>query len=171
MLIRATGCTRRYGNTPQTKPEETKMNRLRTLLAGVLLAGVGLADVDNKDFNIAVVGNTTNSASYVIRGALEGVYVNVPAGTMTGTVTVATAHETLFTRAITADGIYRPRVSTHTTAGAAATFNVYSNTAATASAELAQTWYDKAAMAGPVTVTVVQDGPGTNWVVTLIYDK
>lgn len=149
------------------------MKRLITLLAIVLLAGVGFADMDNKDFNVVVVGNTTNSASYVIRGELEGVYVNVPAGTMTGTVTVATSHETLFTRAITADGMYRPRVSTHTTAGAAATFTTYSatNTGAGATAAQVQTWYNKAAMAGPVTVTVVQDGPGTNWVVTLIYDK
>ena len=148
------------------------MNRLVTLLAAfVMLAGVGLADMDSKDYNIAVIGNTTGSASYVVRGELEGVYVNVPAGTMTGTVTVATSQETLFTRAITADGMYRPRVSTHTTAGAAATFNVYSNTAATASAGIAQTWYSKAAMAGLVTVTVAQDGPGTNWVVTLLYKK
>lgn len=140
------------------------MNRLMTLLACVLLAGVGFADMDNKDYNIAVVGNTSGSATYVMRGELEGVYVNVPAGTMTGTVTVATSHETLFTRAITDDGMYRPRVSTHTTAGAAATFVGGTN-------NVANTWYDKAAMAGPVTVTVAQDGPGTNWVVTLVYKK
>jgi len=141
------------------------MHKLVTLLAGiVLLAGVGFADMDNKDYNIAVIGNTTGSASYVVRGELEGVYVKVPAGTMTGTVTVATSQETLFTRAITADGMYRPRVSTHTTAGAAATFVGGTN-------NVANPWYSKAAMAGIVTVTVVQDGPGTNWVVTLLYDK
>ena len=133
-----------------------------------LLASVGLAGMDDKDFNIAVVGSTTNSASYVLRGELNGVYVNVPAGTLTGTVTVATAHETLFTRAITADGMYRPRVTTHTTSGAAATFDAYSNTGMVANA---QSWYNKPAMAGLVTVTVVQNGAGTNWVVTLLYDK
>ena len=147
------------------------MHKNVLILAACLLASVGFAQMDDKDYNIAVVGSTTNTASYVLRGALEGVYVNVPAGTLTGTVTVATEQETLFTRAITANGMYRPRVSTHTTAGAAATFNTYSNTAATASAELAQTWYDKAAMAGLVTVTVAETGIGTNWVVTLIYDK
>ena len=141
------------------------MKQIGTLLAAfVMLAGVGLADMDSKDYNIAVIGNTTGSASYVVRGELEGVYVNVPAGTMTGTVTVATAHETLFTRAITADGMYRPRVSTHTTAGAAATFVGGTN-------NVANPWYSKAAMAGIVTVTVAQDGPGTNWVVTLLYKK
>ena len=141
------------------------MKQIGVLLAAcVMLAGVGLADMDSKDYNIAVIGNATNSASYVVRGELEGVYVNVPAGTMTGTVTVATSHETLFTRAITADGMYRPRVSTHTTAGASATFVGGGN-------NTANTFYDKAAMAGIVTVTVAQDGPGTNWVVTLLYKK
>ena len=135
-----------------------------------LLAGVGFAAMDDKDYNLSAATSATNSASYVLRGVLHGVYVNAPANS-TGAVTVATANETLFSRSITADGMYRPRVSTHTTAGAAATFNVYSNTAADASAAVAQTWYDKPAMAGPVTVTVVESGIGTNWVVTLIYDK
>jgi hypothetical protein len=126
--------------------------------------------MDDKDFSIAAAHGVTTNKSYVMRGTLHGIYINAPSGS-TGTVTVATAHETLFTRSITADGMYRPRVSTHTTAGAAATFNVYSNTAATASAALAQTWYDKAAMAGLVTVTVAETGVGTNWIVTLIYDK
>lgn len=147
------------------------MHKLVTLLAGiVLLAGVGFADMDNKDFAIAAANGVTTNKSYVMRGTLHGIYINAPSGS-TGAVTVATAHETLFTRSITADGMYRPRVSTHTTAGAAATFNAYSNTAATASAELAQTWYDKAALAGLVTVTVAETGVGTNWVVTLLYDK
>jgi len=135
-----------------------------------LLAGVGFAAMDDKDYNLSAATSETNSASYTLRGVLHGVYVNAPANS-TGAVTVATANETLFSRSITADGMYRPRVSTHTTAGAAATFNVYSNTAATSSEAVAQTWYDKPAMAGPVTVTVVESGIGTNWVVTLIYDK
>jgi len=147
------------------------MKQIGTLLAAfVMLAGVGFADMDNKDFTIAAANGVTTNKSYVMRGTLHGIYINAPAGS-TGAVTVATAHETLFTRSITADGMYRPRVSTHTTAGAAATFNAYSNTAATASAGLAQTWYDKAALAGLVTVTVAETGIGTNWVVTLLYDK
>jgi hypothetical protein len=137
-----------------------------------LLAGVGFAAMDDKDYNLSAATSATNSASYVLRGVLHGVYVNAPANS-TGAVTVATENETLFSRSITADGMYRPRVSTHTTAGAAATFNTYSatNTAGGATAAEAQTWYDKPAMAGPVTVTVVESGIGTNWVVTLIYDK
>ncbi len=147
------------------------MHKLVTLLAGiVLLAGVGLGAMDDKDFTIAAANGVTTNKSYVMRGTLHGIYINAPSGS-TGSVTVATEHETLFTRSITDDGMYRPRVSTHTTAGAAATFNAYSNTAATASAQLAQTWYDKAALAGLVTVTVAETGVGTNWVVTLLYDK
>jgi len=147
------------------------MKRLVTLLAAfVMLAGVGLGAMDDQNFSISAANGVTTNKAYVMRGTLHGIYINAPSGS-TGTVTVATAHETLFSRTITADGMYRPRVSTHTTAGAAATFNAYSNTAATASAELAQTWYDKAALAGLVTVTVAETGVGTNWVVTLIYDK
>jgi hypothetical protein len=147
------------------------MKKYGVILAAVgILAGVARAAMDDKAFNLTTATSATNSASYVLRGVLEGVYVNAPANS-TGAVTVATAHETLFSASITTDAMYRPRVSTHTTAGAAATFNVYSNTAATASAAVAQTWYDKPAMAGPVTVTVVESGIGTNWVVTLIYDK
>ena len=147
------------------------MKQIGTLLAAVvMLAGVGFGAMDDKDFSIAAANGETTSKSYVMRGTLHGIYINAPSGS-TGAVTVATAHETLFTRSITADGMYRPRVSTHTTAGAAATFNTYSNTAATASAQLAQTWYDKAALAGLVTVTVAETGVGTNWVVTLLYDK
>lgn len=146
------------------------MHKIVLILAACLLASVGFAAMDDKDYTFSCTNGVTKTNSFVLRGVLHGIYVNAPANS-TGAVTVATAHETLFTRSITADGMYRPRVSTHTTAGAAATFNAYSNTAATASAELAQTWYDKAAMAGLVTVTVAETGIGTNWVVTLIYDK
>ncbi len=140
------------------------MHKLVTLLAGiVLLAGVGFADMDNKDFTIAATNGATTDKSYVMRGTLHGIYINAPSGS-TGSVTVATAHETLFTSSITADGMYRPRVSTHTTAGAAATFVGGTN-------NVANPWYDKAALAGLVTVTVAETGVGTNWVVTLLYDK
>jgi hypothetical protein len=146
------------------------MHKNVLILAACMLASVGFAAMDDKDFSLSASTGQTKTNSYVLRGVLHGIYVNAPDNS-TGAVVVATANETLFSRSITADGMYRPRVSTHTTAGAAATFNAYSNTAATASAQFAQTWYDKAAMAGLVTVTVAETGIGTNWVVTLIYDK
>lgn len=138
------------------------------LLAAALCVGAAYGAMDDKDYTFSATNGVTKTNTYTLRGVLHGVYVDVPAGTQTGTVTVATEHETLFTRAITADGMYRPRVSTHTTAGAAATFNSYSHTGTVANA---QTWYDKAAMAGPVSVTLAVEGPGTNWTVTLLYDK
>ena len=148
------------------------MHKNVLILAACMLASVGFGAMDDKDFSLSASTGQTKTNSYVLRGVLHGIYVNAPANS-TGAVVVATANETLFSRSITADGMYRPRVGTHTTAGAAATFNTYSatNMAAGATAAEAQTWYDKPAMAGLVTVTVAETGIGTNWVVTLIYDK
>ena len=93
----------------------------------MMIAALCQAGMDNRDYTVSVITVTTNSQSYVLRGTLYGVYVDAPAN-KTGTVTVASDETTLFTKSITADGMYYPRAAMHTTAGAAATWNAYSGT-------------------------------------------
>jgi hypothetical protein len=142
------------------------MNRILSIVAMLLaFAASSFAAMDDRPYNISVVGLGTNDATFVLRGELRGVAIDVPTGA-TGTVTVATGNETVFTKsAIAADAIYHPVIAQHTTAGAAATFIGGTNNAANA-------WYAPPTMAGPVTVTIVGESTGTNsYVVKLIYDK
>jgi hypothetical protein len=144
------------------------------LVIAAILAVCGVtanAAMQALDFAVAVSGTSTNSRAYTVRGTVEGVYVTVPTGA-TGTVTVATTEQTLFTKSCTASAFYPVQVPVYTTAGAAATFNTYSatNTAGGATAAEAQAWYTKPAMAGVVTTTIVAAGGGTNWNVRLLYN-
>jgi hypothetical protein len=148
---------------------------LAVMLAVVALAGVAVGDMDDKLYDLTAVGARTNSAAYVLRGRLEAVHIDVTAPA-TSTVTVASEDgRTLFTKSgIAADAVYLPVAATHTTAGAAATFNVYSNTAATTSEAFAQTWYGKQPMAEKITVTLVgQNGNAVtnNTKVRLVYER
>lgn len=141
------------------------MKKAGLLVALMLCVGAAYGSMDDKLYSIAVVSTATNSSSLVLRGELEAVHIDVPTG-KTGTVTVATAQDTLLTKAgIAADVVYYPRVATHTTAAAAATFVGGTN-------NVANTWYTKPVMAGAVTVTVIGQAAGTNtFNVRLIYKK
>ena len=112
----------------------------RALIIALLLVSViglsnsAFAGMDDRDFSVQVIDTATNTQSFVLRGALDAVYVDVPTGA-TGTVTVTHSpsgvanSETLFTLAdIAADAVYYPRAAMHTTAGASATWNAYSTT-------------------------------------------
>lgn len=141
------------------------MKKLMVLTA-LLASGLAvLAAMDDKTYNVTVIGTTTNSANVVLRGELEAVKIDVPNGA-TGTVTVATSDGTVFSKAdIAADVIYFPRVALHTTAGVAATFVGGTN-------DTANAWYGKAPLAGDVTVTVIGQSAGTNaYSVKVIYNK
>jgi hypothetical protein len=150
-----------------------KKTGLIALAVTAFMATTVSAQIADTDFAVSLVGTNTAAKTYVIRGELEGVYVDVPANA-TNTVVITSKQGTLLSKAsIAADVWYLPRLATHTTAGAAATFNVYSSTnSLTANA---QTWYSKAAMAGPITVTVTGENAGltnsTTTTVTLIYRK
>ena len=139
----------------------------KTVLVALMLAafgGVAFGEMDDKVFNVSVIATATNSASYVLRGELQGVHVDVPAGA-TGTVTVASSQMTLFTKsAIAADAYFPVRIPVYSTAGAALTVvDAGSNTNAVV---------DRAAMAGAITATVIGTGTATNaYKVTLIYKK
>lgn len=140
----------------------------------IALAGVSLGDMDDKLYNLTVVGSLTNSSSIILRGTLEAVVIDVTAPS-TSTVTVATSDgRTLFSKAdIAADAVYHPLGASHTTVGGLATFSTYSVTGDVAAAHT-QTWYVKQPMAGPVTVTLVgQNGTSVtnNTKVTLIYSR
>lgn len=155
--------------------KDTTMKRIGMIgITLIALAGVSLGDMDDKLYDLTVVGAATNSGSIVLRGTLEAVVIDVTAPS-TSTVTVATSDgRTLFSKAdIAADAVYHPLAAGHTTAGAAATFNTYCVTGDVCTAN-AQTWYVKQPMAGAVTVTLVgQNGTNVtnNTKVTLIYSR
>ena len=101
------------------------MNRKKILgfLAGLLIAGVALAG----GIPLLVEDNysgVTNTATYTgAEGWLESVYVDVAASS-TQTVTIASANETILTlTSLAADGMYRPRLTTHGNTGVAVAVN------------------------------------------------
>jgi len=131
------------------------------LIVALIALGASLvsAQMEATSFSaLSTVGASTNSKSYVLRGTLEGVYINVGTPTTrTQTVTIASSQQTLFSLAATADGWYPLQYAQYGSTGSALTFNTYgaTNVAAGASVAYAQTWYGKAPLAGTITVTVV----------------
>lgn len=142
---------------------------MKKYLVFALLAMVGvsaMAEMDSKKFTGTVIGLSTNSSSLTLRGALEAVKVDFTAGA-TGKVTITSSELTLFSKAtIGADATFLPVAATHTTAGVAATFVGGTN-------NVANTWYAKQPMAGPVTVQVIGESAGvTNaYTVTTVFSK
>ena len=132
-----------------------KMRKIMGILFGVaLVVAPAIADMNNREYTISTAGAVTNSASYVLRGVLKAIDIDVPTGT-TGTVTVASANETLFTKSVSADDVLRPLYASDNSTGG----------------EISST-YVEAALAGPIEVSVINTGTGTvSWVVELIYDK
>ena len=125
-----------------------------------------VAEMDSKVYTLQAIANAASSQNIVIRGELEAIKVDC-VGVSTGTVAVSTAELTAFSKAaIVADATFLPRIATHTTAGALATFVAGTN-------DTANTFYGKIPMAGVVTVTYTGASVGTtnNVLVTLIYSK
>jgi hypothetical protein len=142
---------------------------LMIMLAVVALAGASFAGMEDREFNLTVTGVTTQSVTYVLRGTLEAVNVDVTAPS-TSTVTVASDELTLFTKSgIAADATYLPRAAAHTTAGAAIQFYTGNETNWTSAAQ-----YEAQPLAGAVTVTLVGQNAASvtnNTKVTLIYKQ
>ena len=142
------------------------MKNTLVILAVMLAAGVVNAGMDDRLFAMPIIGVNTNVKTYVLRGELEGIHVDVPtAGTCT--VTVTSEEMTVFSKAsIAADTYFSPRLALSKTDGAAATFVGGSNNTANA-------WYDNIPLAGPITVKVIgQAATVTNtYNVTLIYKQ
>jgi len=141
------------------------MKRMLIIAALVAVCSVAHATMDDRYYSVTVIATATNSQSFVLRGELEAVAITIPTGS-TGTVTVATQQGTVFSAAgLTASAVYFPRVALSTTAGVAATFVGGTNNVANA-------WYGKAPLAGPVMVTVIGQSAGTNtYGAKIIYKK
>ncbi len=139
------------------------------MLAVIALAGASFAGMEDREFNLTVTGVTTQSVTYVLRGTLEAVNVDVTAPS-TSTVTVASDELTLFTKSgIAADATFLPRAAAHTTAGAAIQFYTGNETNWTSTA-----LYQPQPLAGSVTVTLVGQNAASvtnNTKVTLIYKQ
>jgi len=147
---------------------ENNMKKLLTIAACLLIGLSTFARADMNDVSLAIVANAevASAKTVTLRGELYSVYVDCPAG-RTGTVAVASSEGTLFSKSgIVTDTWFRPRVADQTTAGVDITEVGYSAT---------NTIYGKAAMAGPITVTVTQGTGETNllstWNVKLIYKR
>jgi hypothetical protein len=138
------------------------MKKVLAGLAAFVATSVALfAGMEDREFACTVIGTATNTVTYVLRGELQAVQVDMTTPS-TCTVTVASDELTLFSKAsITADATYLPRVATHDNAGTVITNASFGG-------------YDAPPMAGPITVTVVgQDAGGrTNAAkVTLVYKQ
>lgn len=114
------------------------------------------AEMDSAKYTLSTVTTNVASKTYVLRGQIEGIYVDVTAG-KTQTVAVASALDTFLSASITADAMYYPVQVGNTDAGVAVT-----NT------------FVRFPAAGDVTVTVTPAAgtTGTNTTqVTVIYSK
>jgi hypothetical protein len=138
-------------------------------LAVFALANASFAGMEDREFDLTVIGASTQTVTYVLRGTLEAVNVNVTAPA-TSTVTVASDELTLFTKSgIAADATFLPRAAAHTTAGAAIQFYTGNETNWTSTA-----LYQAQPLAGSVTVTLVGQNAASvtnNTKVTLIYKQ
>jgi len=89
------------------------------IFASLLLAGFAMADGTPAVSIVNQVGVTnTVVGEYTYSGYIDVIYVDVT-GVTTGTLTIASADETLLTATVTADATYRPRFITHNSSGVA----------------------------------------------------
>lgn len=141
---------------------------LTVLVAVAILSPVFVeeasATMDDRDFTVSVIGTATGTVSYVLRGELEGIYIDIAAGS-TQTVTLASSEQTLFTKAgVASDVWYSLRYPQYGSTGSA-----LESTGATTN-----TVYGKAPLAGDITLTVIGAAGTTatnSTTVTAIYLK
>jgi hypothetical protein len=135
-----------------------------------LITAPVFAGMDAVPYKVSVIASETNSATYVLRGTIESIYVDI-AALSTNTVTITSDQGTIFTKAgIIADTQFFPRAAGQTTAGAAYTFSTLGSDSGGATTNLfTSAQYDKIAVAGPVKVTVIgQNATSTNLTTTTI---
>jgi hypothetical protein len=144
------------------------MKKILCTMLIALVACAAFGQMDNRVYSKSLITTHVGSAAYTLRGALEAVNVVIPAG-KTCTVAVASTQGTLFSKSdMTADtdGLFFPRIAVHSTAGVALTeVDTGSNT---------NSLYDKAVMAGAVTVTFTPKAATTEtntYSAELIYSK
>ena len=142
------------------------MKYLSILLVLAAIAVPARAEMDDVSYTLSAITTNQASASYIVRGEIEGVIVTIPAN-KTGTVTVATASGvTLYTgTALTSatDGYVALRYPAQSSAGATLT----SLTAQPAAANTAtNVIYTKIGIAELVTATIA---PAANTTETNTY--
>jgi len=153
------------------------MKKFFIFIAVLLLALQAYAGMDAVDYTFTVTAATTNSKAYTLRGKVESVKITVPTGG-TGTVTIASAQDTILTASsIAATATYYPRVALCTDAGAPlANVNTIitwrgTNDVSTTNT-ITEALYGKMPIAGAVTVSIVGEQTGTNsWTTTIVYDR
>lgn len=138
------------------------MKKIIALVCSLIaFASLSLAQtMDSRTFTLSHIGTNVASQSFVLRGELQSVYVDVTAN-KTQTVAVASAFGTALSQSFTADAVRYPRVQLQSTAGTDIISGTTSNTA-----------FGKFPMAGAITVTVTPaaNSTGTNTTaVTVIY--
>lgn len=125
------------------------------ILAAV--CGISSAGMNDRDFAVSVIGTATGTVTYVLRGELYGMYVDIAAGS-TQSVVVASAEQTLLNiSAATADAWYPLRYQQKGSTGS----NITNE-------------YGAAPMAGAITLTVTgaSGQTATNaTTVTVVYDQ
>jgi hypothetical protein len=145
------------------------MKKLAYILLAVAAFGVvsASAEMDNKPFTGTPLGTTAITNSYVLRGTLEGVAIDLTAPA-TNTVTITDEYgQTLFSKSsIAADAYYGIVFPQYTYAAAAATFVGGTN-------DTANVVYGKTAIAGKVTCVIlgVNAAVSNACTVTLIYNR
>jgi len=152
-----------------------KTNRFAiAVFATVALVGVAFGAMESRDFefNSLKLDPATGTVSYVIRGELLGVKVDI-GGTTTNAIQISEANlGAIVTLTNLADGVYFPRAlingnSPHATTGLPYTQAWTQFGIATNGANV-----DRIPLAGLVTVRWIQHGLATNdHKVTLIYNK
>lgn len=131
------------------------MKKFAFIAAMLMIAASAKAEMDSVKFTLSAATTNVADEAYVIRGQIEGIYVDVTAG-KTQTVAVATAQDTILSASITADGMYYPVQLGNNDSGASTNAFV------------------RFPAAGDVTVTVTPaaNTTGTNTTeVTVIYSK
>jgi len=95
--------------------------RLKSIFAILLIPCALFAD----GFTISIPSTASSTTTVTTAdspkiGYIEEIYIDVSSVT-TGTLTIASATQTLLTVAVTADATYRPRYATHSSTGSALT--------------------------------------------------
>jgi hypothetical protein len=118
------------------------MKKISAFVISALMAASVFAGMDDRDFSFSQLGAATSTVSYVLRGELEGVHIDV-APVTTQMITVTTAQQILYSNAtVTADAWLPLRYAMVDSSGTSL-INTTNNV------------YEKAALAGSVSVLVL----------------
>jgi hypothetical protein len=150
------------------------MKKMLLIAVAGLLAISAFAQMDSFDRSYTLVTTVeTGTASQVLRGEIEAIYVSTAAG-KTNAVTISDGLGTIFSNARTTTGLYPIRVPLYTTAGAAITDNHLFISSAGVTGTYSIVRYGARPVAGPVTITTfgAADTVGTNAVnIRVIWKK